>query len=196
MGFSEGLQAAAAFDAHAPFYAQTLETPRLTLRAFCDADSEPLYAIMADESAMRYTYKAPSRGQCDERLRAYAEQAFTLGYAPWTVVLRAENRVIGWGGLNIDPYDPGWGVEVAYCFHPDAWGKGFGTEVVSAALAVGFGKLSLEKVIAFVHPQNVGSGRVLAKCGFMQMRYLPQMDRNYYEVERAEWDKLVRDAGV
>jgi RimJ/RimL family protein N-acetyltransferase len=136
---------------------------------------------------MHYTYTAPSRAACAERLRAYAAGAATLGYAPWTVVLREEAQVIGWGGLNIDPFDPDWGVEVAYCLHPAYWGRGYATELVRAALQVGFGALAMPKIIAFAHGENAGSIRVLEKCGFTLLGYEPRLDRNHYVIERAAW---------
>lgn len=163
------------------------ETPRLILRPFCDEDIAPLFAIMGDADAMQYTYTAPSEAACAQRLRAYAQLDSTLGYAPWTVLLRGEDRVIGWGGLNIDPFDPGWGIEVAYCFHPAFWGRGYATELVGTALSVGFGELAMETIVAFVHQENVGSARVLAKCGFQRVGYAPKLDRDHYEVRHVAW---------
>ena len=162
-------------------------TPNLTLRAFCDEDIDPLYEIMRDAEAMQYTYTAPSRAHCVERLRAYAGLEGTLGYAPWTVRLAADGRVIGWGGLNIDPFDPGWGVEVAYCLHRDFWGRGYATEVVRASLAKAFEQLAIPTVVAFAHQENLGSIRVLEKCGFRWLRYEPQLDRNHYQIHRSDW---------
>ena len=163
------------------------QTPRLLLRHFRDEDIAPLFEIMGDADAMQYTYAAPSKAACAQRLRAYAELSTTLGYAPWTVLLRDTDWVIGWGGLNIDPFDPGWGIEIAYCFHPDHWGRGYATELVCAALDVGFGELAMETIVAFVHQENLGSARVLAKCGFRLVGYEPKLDRNHYAVQWASW---------
>jgi hypothetical protein len=37
------------------------------------------------------------------------------GYAPWTVVTKAETRIIGWGGLINDPFYPRVGFSRARC---------------------------------------------------------------------------------
>jgi [ribosomal protein S5]-alanine N-acetyltransferase len=74
-----------------------IETARLTLRAFRESDVDPLYAIQGDREAMRHTHAAESRDDCARWLGAYAALESSLGYAPWTAVLRAESRVIGWG---------------------------------------------------------------------------------------------------
>ena len=175
-------------NAHPSFQAHTVETAHLTLRSFDEIDIDALYAIMRDTVAMRYTYKAPSREHCAARLHAYAEEAVTLGYAPWTITLRDGGHVIGWGGLNIDPLDPDWGPEVAYCLHPAHWGRGYGTELVAASLELGFARVGLETIAAFVHPENIGSARVLVKNGFQRLRYLSTMERDYYAVDRAGWE--------
>lgn len=161
-----------------------VETDRLTLRAFSEEDIEPLYRIQSDAQAMRYTYHAPSFETAAHRLHAYAAQQKQLGFAPWTVILRAEERVIGWGGLNVDPFDPGWGIEVAYFFHPAYWGQGFGTELVQASIEQGFTKHKLSEINAFVHPDNLASARVLEKCGFQLRCFEPKLNRNRYVIER------------
>jgi [ribosomal protein S5]-alanine N-acetyltransferase len=169
---------------------QLLETQRLTLRRFQERDVDELFAIMSDGVAMQHTYIAKSREECANRLRTYAASESTLGYAPWTVILRAEAKIIGWGGLNIDPFDPDWGSEVSYCFDPAYWGKGYATELVQAALQVGFDSFSLPLIAAFASPQNPGSIRVLEKCGFTFVRYLVQMQRNYYELDQNAFIRL------
>jgi len=159
----------------------------LILREFEPGDLEPLYAIQSDAEAMRHTWHATSREASAQRLQAYAAQKAQLGYATWTVVLAADKRVIGWGGLNIDPFDPGWGPEVAYFFHPAHWGKGYATELVRAALEDGFGAHNLEEIKAFAHPKNSASIRVLTKCEFLFTEYEPRLDRNIYRIKRQEW---------
>ncbi len=168
-----------------------IETQRLTLRRFQESDIDELFAIMGDGVAMQHTYIAKSLEECTQRLRTYASLESTLGYAPWTVILQSEAKIIGWGGLNIDPFDPGWGSEVSYCFHPAYWGKGYATELVQAALQLGFCTFTLPMIAAFASPQNIGSIRVLEKCGFRYLRYLPQMQRNYYELHKSALSTVV-----
>jgi [ribosomal protein S5]-alanine N-acetyltransferase len=176
-------------------HALPIETPRLTLRAFREEDVDPLFAIQWDHEAIRYTYTAPTRQDCAHWLRTFAGLQSTLGFAPWTVVLRTEARVIGWGGLSIDPFDPGWGIEVSYFFDPAYWGRGYATELVRATLQHGFGTLLLAVIEAFVRPANVASVRVLEKCGFTLLGYEPRLERNRYEVQRSAWLSVVAQAG-
>jgi RimJ/RimL family protein N-acetyltransferase len=164
-----------------------LETDRLTLRAFQEDDIEPLHQIQSDPAAMRYTFCASSRQESERRLRAYAALEAQIGFAPWTVVLRSESRIIGWGGLNTDPFDPGWGVEVAYFFQPAYWGQGLGTELVQVSLERGFVQHALSEIHAFAHQENRASIRVLEKCGFRYRCFEPKLNRYHYIAYREEW---------
>jgi RimJ/RimL family protein N-acetyltransferase len=168
--------------------AARVETARLTLRPLEASDVPALYAIQSDRTAMRYTYAAPSLAECERRLQAYEAQRVERGFAPWVALLRAEGAIVGWGGLGVDPFEPGWGAEVAYFFHPARWGRGFATELVDAALAHGFADHGLAVIGAFAHPDNGASIRVLEKGGFELVRFEPALGRNHYETARAAWD--------
>jgi RimJ/RimL family protein N-acetyltransferase len=100
------------------------------------------------------------------------------------VVRREDGRIIGWGGLYEDPFDPGWNFEVGYYFRPDVWGKGYASELVGAALAVADKQLELAEVWAMAHPENRGSQRVLQKAGFVFARHLPERDRLLFRRQR------------
>ncbi len=117
-------------------------------------------------------------------LRAYAALTTTIGYAPWAIRERATTTLCGWGGLAIDPFDPGWGVEVSYFLAPAVWGRGYATELVNASLCYGFEALGLPVIGAFAHQENHASSRVLEKCGFRFVGYEPTLDRNRYEIQK------------
>lgn len=81
-----------------------------------------------------------------------------------------------------DPFDPGYGPEIAYFFHKDYWGKGFASELVNASIAYGFDSLKLDTIGAFARPDNKVSIRVLEKCGFRYECYNTVIERNYYRI--------------
>jgi RimJ/RimL family protein N-acetyltransferase len=99
-------------------------------------------------------------------------------------VAKANARIIGWGGLYDDPFDPGWGVEIGYYFDPNAWGCGYATELVAACTSLADDVLRLPETNAFAHPENAGSRRVLEKARFEVVRLVPEMERLLYRRSR------------
>jgi len=114
----------------------SLETTHLTLRPFLAADLNPLYQIQSDPQAMQYTYRAATLDEFTAHMQAYLNLETMIGYAPWVIVARATDQLCGWGGLSIDPFAPGWGVEISYYFAQQVWGRGYATELTHATLAV------------------------------------------------------------
>jgi len=105
------------------------ESARLVLRRPTLADVPELFAFLGDSTSMQYTHVDVSIRDCRRRVAAHEHRQRQDGYAaPWTIVSKANDRIVGWGGLYNHPFDPGWGMEIAYFFHPDVWGQGYATD--------------------------------------------------------------------
>lgn len=154
-----------------------VETARLLLRRPRLADVPALHAFLGDAQAMRWTRADPSPRATRRQVAVHEWRRRRDGYAPWTVEEKATGRIIGWGGLYQDPFDPGWGVELGYFFHPGVWSQGYGTELARAALRLADGALRLPEVRAFAHMENVASRRLLERCGFALERHVPEIER-------------------
>ncbi len=156
-------------------------TARLEFRRPRLADAPALFAFMGDAEAMRWTHVQASVRDLRRYLAAHACQARKIGFGPWTVIEAASGRIVGFGGLYDDPFDPGWGLEVAYFFAPEVWGRGYASELVQASLAAArAGGAPL--LTAFAHPQNPASRRVLEKAGFRRERFVPEMERDVFRL--------------
>jgi ribosomal-protein-alanine N-acetyltransferase len=122
-------------------------------------------------------------GEADERVQrmqaAFEEQSGVR----WAITSRAEGQFIGTCGFwrLIKPH---FRAEIGYELAPEWWGKGVMTEAVGAALTFGFARMGLHSVEAHIHPENIGSQRVLEKLGFVQEGYFRE---NYYEPATAEF---------
>jgi len=107
-------------------------------------------------------------------------------YAPWGVFL--EGRLIGHAGLNfVSEFDE---TEVLWALHPDAWGKGYATEVACAALAYGFDTLGMDLIFAITLPDNVASQSVMKRIGLTYRRsvkYKGFKDVVWFDVGRDAW---------
>ena len=142
-----------------------LETRRLRLRMFRQADSVAYADMVADEEVMRYL----SYGQPLSASEAWRHMAMLLGhwhlfgFGPWAVEERASGELIG----RIGPYCPaGWpGLELIWTIRRQSWGQGYATEGARAALAYVFEEMKRDRVISLIRPQNAASIRVAEKLG-------------------------------
>jgi ribosomal-protein-alanine N-acetyltransferase len=156
-------------------------TPRLLLSIPCAADVIALFRFLGDRDAMRYTHVVDDLASCRHLVETHESQRETVGCAPWVVRERETGEIVGWGGLYEDPFDRGWGIELAFFFAPRAWGRGLATELAEVALSIARDELGLAKVSAFAHPENARSHSVLRKAGFREQRFIPHMTRHLYE---------------
>jgi RimJ/RimL family protein N-acetyltransferase len=162
------------------------ETERLILRPQVLSDVPSLFAFLGDAEAMRHTHADASRRDCRRHVVLHEWRRRRNGYAPWTILSKADGGTIGWGELYDDPFDPGWGVEVGYFFHPRTWGIGYATELTTECTALADTVLRLPAVNAFARRDNVGSCRVLEKAGFTVVRFVPELTRLLYRRVRRE----------
>jgi RimJ/RimL family protein N-acetyltransferase len=133
------------------------ETDRLWLSPPRLADAPALLSFLGDADAMRYTQRIADLRECRRHIAGHACQRRKLGYGPWTVRAKSDGRIVGFGGLYDDPFDPGWGVEVGYRFAPSVWGWGFATELTRFCLSLAREQFGLAVVRAFAHPDNLAS---------------------------------------
>lgn len=157
-----------------------IETSRLILRRPTLADVPRLSEFLGDVEAMQHTHADVSLRECRRRVAVHERRRRRDGYAPWTVVTKADFRIVGWGGLYADPFDPRWGVEVGYYFDPAAWGHGYATELTAACTSLADDVLALSEIRAFARPENVASRRLLEKAGFEAVCFIPDMERFLY----------------
>lgn len=161
---------------------------QMELRLFQPGDLAALMPIFADEQAMQYfgAGRPLTPGELDAHLLPFALSPVDARFRPWTVRDSAGGEVIGWGGLYVDPHEPGWGLEVGYIFHPRVWGRGLATQLVRASLAAAFRHDDVPQVNAYVRPANEASRRVLAKNGFARRSFVPALEREWYQARRPD----------
>jgi [ribosomal protein S5]-alanine N-acetyltransferase len=80
------------------------------------------------------------------------------------------------GGLGLNDFELGKShrAEIGYWLAQTYWGQGIMTQVVRRACRLAFDELGLSKLTAHVFVDNVGSVRVLQKCGFQEEGFLRQ----------------------
>jgi [ribosomal protein S5]-alanine N-acetyltransferase len=166
----------------------TLRTERLILRPLAPADAETYAALRFHPDVVKWL--PVTQGDPAEVVRGTIER-FALSwqqrrYAPWGVFLG--DRLIGHGGLN---YVPEFArTEVLWALHPDAWGKGYATEMARAALAYGFDTLGLDLIFAMTLPDNHASQAVMKRLGLTYRRkveYKGFKDIVWFDMDLQTW---------
>ena len=169
----------------------TIETAHLILRGWRAEDADALYEILQEEGILQYfpNPKPPERAKADDYIAHHLAHWMQFGYGHWAVVTRDDDRVVGWNGLEYLPeLDE---TEVAYLLSKRVWGRGYATEAARAAVQFGFESAKLDHIIGLVHPDNVGSVRVLEKCGmsFADRITLWGLAMSRYRIERGAYEQ-------
>jgi RimJ/RimL family protein N-acetyltransferase len=154
-----------------------IETERLLLREFDEADVSSFYLLGSDPAVMRFLGdRLTSIEQALEVLRTRPIADYRKhGYGRWACIDKASGELIGFSGLKY--LDDLQEVDLGYRFLPAYWGRGLATESGRAVLDYGFAKLGLPEIIGLVAPENSASVRVLEKLGFAFVRIIEYFAR-------------------
>jgi len=144
-----------------------VETTRLDLRWFTFEDLDAFYELGSNPVVIRYIGNRPfaSREVARETLAAAPLHDYaTYGFGRFACVWKKTGEVVGFCGPKFLPDTQD--VDLGYRFLPNFWGIGLATESSLAVLAYARHTLSLKRLVAWVHPENAASARVLSKLGF------------------------------
>jgi RimJ/RimL family protein N-acetyltransferase len=142
-----------------------LETPRLILRPFREADLDAYAPIVADAETMRYF----GDGRPLDRAGAWRQIALLLGhqtlrgYTLWAVEEKATGALVGRVGLWFPEQWPG--LEIGWLIARPRWGQGLAREAAAACRRAAFETLKAERVISVIYHENARSIRVAEALG-------------------------------
>lgn len=149
-----------------------LETERFILRAAQPEDAEDIFRIMSNPAVTRYFGRKPMTDYAEavERVEVFQSCFAERIGIRWVIAPRDSGRMIGSCGFwRLLPQHHR--AEIGYELAPEWWSSGVMTEAVGAILGFGFTRMGLHSVEANIHPDNIGSRRVLEKLGFVQEGY-------------------------
>jgi len=147
-----------------------LETDRLILRRFTDADVDNLVGLDADPDVMFFISGGipTARDEIETSVlpRFLWYHATFPGWGFWAVIEKMSDDFIGWFHLRPDPED---GIpdepELGYRLRRSAWGNGYATEGARALVDKAFADLGASRVFATTMAVNRASRRVMEKAG-------------------------------
>ena len=160
------------FEPDANTHMLRLETPRLALREHAPGDLNPLHAMLSDPATTLYIpdMRKDELAETEAYLRSVMrdDEAHTRLRYNLIVQLREGGEVAGSVGLHmIDGNARSAHYGLGYFVRRDLWNRGCATEAVRAALDAFFAG-DAWRVTASCLAENLGSRRVLEKCGFAQ----------------------------
>jgi RimJ/RimL family protein N-acetyltransferase len=153
--------------------APTLETERLTLRAFHARDLDAYAAMLSKEEVMRHIGGNPlGREDSWRRLLMGVGMWSLIGTGPWAVELKSDGRMIGLCGFfqfhrEMQPQILGE-PEMGWIFDPSIHGQGMAFEACGAALRWAEDQIAAESYPAIIDLENAPSMKLAERLGFVR----------------------------
>lgn len=171
-----------------------LETERLILKTHEYGDIEHVLVLRAHPGVMQYIGDGTIHNQAQVQrfldITIPYQEKHQLGFC--AVFEKMTGNFIGQAGLfHLGYDDTQTDIEIAYRLHPHYWHKGYATELVKALIQWGFKHLSVDKLVAVTHPDNIASQKVLTKAGLDF-----QGVRTWYTVAEVFWYEIYRGDSI
>lgn len=147
-----------------------LESEELLLKKIEHADIDDFFELCSDEELFKYKPgKAKSNKETVDNMIEHYERDFNKKKTIFLgIYLKNENsKLIGLGEIfdfdkKVDT------VTFGYTINKQYWGKGFATKYTRMILEFLVNEVEVNRIQAFVLPENIKSQKVLEKCGFVK----------------------------
>ena len=180
-----------------------LETERLLLRRFTEADVENLVSLDGDPEVMRFINGGRPVSQAEICAAVLPGMLLCYerfpGFGFWAAVAKSTGGFLGWFEFRPTESSGPGEVELGYRLCQSAWGKGYATEGARALVRKGFTELGVVRVFATTMAVNLASRRVMEKAGLRYVRTFHLSWPEYidgaehgdveYALTRAEWEE-------
>lgn len=180
---------------------QVIETERLILRRFTYEDADDMLSYWVSDEKVQALYGEPAYqtkgaviGLLDKYIGGYEKEKEK--YYRWAIISKTTGECIGQlAFFFVD--EKNHFVEIEYCIGVLFHNRGYMTEAVKAVISFGFERLNLHKIQVSHKAGNIGSKRVIEKCGFVYEGTLRDYfydgngytDRLFYSILKGEYYK-------
>jgi len=144
-----------------------IDTDRLILRSWRDADVAPFHAMCNDPEVMRYL--GPLMSLADAQAAGERQNGFiaSYGYCFWAIERKADGAFLGFCGIKPGPegtplHDK---AEIGWRLRRDAWGAGYAREAAEASIAWGWTHTAAPEILAMTNIGNVRSWGLMERLG-------------------------------
>ncbi|MFD0713405.1 GNAT family N-acetyltransferase [Paenibacillus sp. GCM10027626] len=150
-----------------------IETKRLQLRDWKEADLKPFCQMNADDAVMAYFPKTLSTDETQLFYTSILAEFIEYGFGLYAVEEKESKAFIGFIGFHRATFEADFTpcIEIGWRLKKEAWGKGYATEGAKACLQYGFTELGFHDVYSFTADINEPSKNVMMKSGMHFVKY-------------------------
>lgn len=160
-----------------------IETERLILREWLDADREEFLALCNSPAVMEHLGGPATAEEVDEGIARIRACQAEHGHCFWAMERKADGAFLGFCGLKVVD-DPGMAIhgdiEVGWRLRADLWGRGYAREAAAASLDWGWAHLNADRIIAITVPANTRSWGLMERLGMVRR---PDLDFDHPDFE-------------
>ena len=176
---------------------QPLETPRLFLRKLTMADVPAYFERLGSSAEVtKYMLWNPHRdiSESEASIRKVLQRYEEGTCYRWGIARKEDDSLIGI--IDLLKFDEAENTcSFAYMLGKDFWGKGYGTEAVTAAFDFAFSRLGVSAILSDHFADNPASGAVMKKAGMQYTRTIPKKyekngilhDAVEYKITAKQW---------
>lgn len=155
-----------------------LNTERLILRRFDDNDAIHIYNNWASQDEVTKYLMWPTHSSVEvsqEILNLWIDNNNNNNFYQWAIVPKYLNEPIGTiSVVNINENIKK--VHIGYSIGKEYWSKGYTSEAFMEVIKFLFEEINVNRIEARFDPRNIGSGKVMEKCGLVYEGTLRQSD--------------------
>lgn len=145
-----------------------IETDRLIIREYSEADIEDLFAIMSDPITMSFWPSPFTFDHVTDWVKRNIQNYHDLGFGRWAIILKETNQLIGDCGLMRTHIDGKLENDLGYIIDHKFWNRGYALEAVRACKNYAFAHLKLKRLCANMPIDHARSANVAIKIGMSQ----------------------------
>lgn len=144
-----------------------IETERLILRSWKEADKVPFAEMNCNDNVMRYFPVKLSVEESNDFVDRINTEFEDTGFGLYAVEIKATGEFIGYVGFHrftIDvPFSPNW--EIGWRISDRFWHNGYATEAAMACINFAREKNFSDKLYSFTAVPNIPSENVMKRIG-------------------------------
>ena len=142
----------------------SLHTPRPRLRDYSPNDTDAFVALNADPQVRKHVGGLLTQQKAEQYLCRFIASTGSDRMLAWAVETLEGGNYIGHVWLDRDGFSQT--AEAGIIISRKSWGRGYGTEALSAVVKYARQSLNLPRIIATVDPDNERSKAMLVSSGY------------------------------